>query len=795
MDYRLMVRQTAQDVGLDPNLAEAVLHQESRGNPSAVSPKGATGLMQLMPETAKELGVDPRDPAQNILGGVRYLKQQIDKYGVEGGLAAYNAGPGRVQKATDFNSLPAETRSYVPSVMNRAAQIAMADTNTVSDAAPSPGISDYIGALEKAKAANDDAAIKEISGALKGEFSNALSKAKAAGDTAAVEEITGAMGRYVGSPVEAPKPAPAPAPVATNAPEAPLDYKTLGKKALRVADDAVRGVADALTFGFADEIAAKMDQLTGLNTANPDKPLVRESTKLSDLVLGKSPNSYESIVAEQRKRDAEGGAARLVGQVGGGLALPGLAVTKVATGARLGRAGIGALTGAAQGGLYGAGTAEEGNRLEGAKEGAALGAITGGVLGGVLPATTAQKGSTFIKKAGSDEAARVDAEIIRDINKVAGNPNNRGNPVQAIQANSLETKYVADVKSAIKEVGKDGLKKMGTSAQEINDAIAARRILTPEELNKLRTNKAGEALADSIEKAQRIRSMTAPVPASTNIFARTGRVALDLAPIPQPVRYLGQRVLGARQTREDTIQKLISDKQAAVADEVLQRLGPSAATNSLTDLQNLAQKAQQGRQAMVAQQQAQQAAALAQQAATKNQILQQTHMPAGGGFQELMTGGRSGLNMTSGDAIDALRTVSKAAKGTPVGDAAKQMLRSQPVKDEQAFYGVQNMIRRLSEEGKIGSPTLAPAQGVLSSGIRNPVSYEANVKNATEALKLAREAAPSPELAQFASSVGRIKASAEKAKAIEERLAKATDPAEIDYLTKLVKPLANFGKK
>ena len=104
--------------GLSPRLLEAVAYVESRFREDAVSPKGAIGMMQLMPATAGELGVDASDPVQNAQGGATYLRQMLAMFDndLELALAAYNAGPSAVVR---HRSVPpyAETRAYVAAIM------------------------------------------------------------------------------------------------------------------------------------------------------------------------------------------------------------------------------------------------------------------------------------------------------------------------------------------------------------------------------------------------------------------------------------------------------------------------------------------------------------------------------------------------------------------------------------------------------------------------------------------------------------------------------------------------------
>ncbi len=120
VEFNYIAEEKARNHNVDPQLVKAVINAESNWNPKAISQKGAIGMMQLMPKTASDMGVgNPLNAEENIEGGVKYLRYLLDKF--QGNLtlaiAAYNAGPSRVEKVGGVPLIP-ETIKYVKQVMN-----------------------------------------------------------------------------------------------------------------------------------------------------------------------------------------------------------------------------------------------------------------------------------------------------------------------------------------------------------------------------------------------------------------------------------------------------------------------------------------------------------------------------------------------------------------------------------------------------------------------------------------------------------------------------------------------------
>ena len=163
-DYRPLAREAAARHGVDPDLFERLITQESGWKPDIVSPKGAMGLGQLMPSTAKYLGVDPRDPAQNLDGAARYLREQMDRFREPSfALAAYNAGPERVAQ---YGGIPpfAETQNYVRSIMGSQVSAAQAAPSAQAPTDIDALVSSLGGTIQAAPSNDIDKLVAELGG-------------------------------------------------------------------------------------------------------------------------------------------------------------------------------------------------------------------------------------------------------------------------------------------------------------------------------------------------------------------------------------------------------------------------------------------------------------------------------------------------------------------------------------------------------------------------------------------------------------------------------------------------------
>ncbi|GGZ06909.1 transglycosylase [Novosphingobium colocasiae] len=132
------IAEGASRFAIPPAWLHAIMHAESRGKPRAVSPKGAMGLMQIMPATwdylraRHRLGANAFDPHDNIIAGAGYIRELFDRYGSPGWIAAYNAGPGRYEAALRGRPLPVETRAYVAVVSPAIGQADAVNTTTIA---------------------------------------------------------------------------------------------------------------------------------------------------------------------------------------------------------------------------------------------------------------------------------------------------------------------------------------------------------------------------------------------------------------------------------------------------------------------------------------------------------------------------------------------------------------------------------------------------------------------------------------------------------------------------------------
>lgn len=198
------IRQVANRMGVPVDLALALVNQESGFNPNAISKAGAIGLFQLMPTTAAGLGVDPYNVQQNIEGGLRYLKQQLDRFGGnrQKALAAYNAGPNAVQK---YNGIPPykETQNYVKSIEAQMKNFTDYAKDVSRDAAKAEQqeqkriANNYEKALEDARKAYDWTGVNEATKAYVNQYNSVIQQLRNAYPQATLDQIREAGDRYM----------------------------------------------------------------------------------------------------------------------------------------------------------------------------------------------------------------------------------------------------------------------------------------------------------------------------------------------------------------------------------------------------------------------------------------------------------------------------------------------------------------------------------------------------------------------------------------------------------------------
>lgn len=550
---------------------------------------------------------------------------------------------------------------------------------------------------------------------------------------------------------------------------------------LKTIDDAVRGAADTVTFGYSDEIAAGLDKLFGVNTSGKDV----------------APNaSYDERLAAQRSRDAEGGTARTVGQVAGGL-IP------LAKGAQLAKAGllkagitptaakVGAITGGTSAGLYGTGSAEGdiGDRLvEGAMAvpvGATIGAVAPAVVnkigqaGGAvidkvkdiagvpIPVSKLSAEAQALVKSQSPDVTEVSSKAAKALEKLSENPNSVASDIRVRElflsekARALATdpqraipddeifKNVGDKLKQTAVTTVEALRKSGEidaeAAKEakliVSRAARHNRAITgeivDEELAKelahgFRTddaiidalnigNKAKDAIKAAVKDLDTV-TFNAMKKNQGGIFEAAGSMAGKLVGSPAGTAgsIVGKNVGGTAGRLVDKV--LLQQGTAPVlkrsAERIAQGLDEAgiAAGDTVGDLTAVGKESiKKAAEKALAEQKA--AAALkAQDLGVRNQVLQETRMPLSGAFQELLPGGRANTNLSSDEAIQALRLL--ARKGGVVGEGAKKILKS-PTENlpDAVFYGVQNKLLKLQEKGLIGG----------TPPVKNQAAYNAKV--------------------------------------------------------------------
>lgn len=363
----------------------------------------------------------------------------------------------------------------------------------------------------------------------------------------------------------------------------------------------------------------------------------------------------------------------------------------------------------------------------------------------------------------SDRNAPIRAEIVKDLQGVREGQVAKDQPLQVKQLNQIEKGYVKPVEDALR-----GLKIPEGDKAQIKDALQRRYTITEGELESITgIPQVGPAATDAIRKVQLFREMTAQEQSSANPVLKIARGAVDLAPLPNPIRYGVRHMLSGGKTRQQVVNDdLLSPRNIRTQDAVLEQ---APRDNPGTALQEQVKSTQDARLANI---EARQKAV----EALRNLNQQQGKDVLGGSLAE--TEKHTGYSQSEIRAkIDQLRQTNPEL--APVLDdlAANKYTKG--------LYDFQNFLGRKEPQ--------STTDVTGGSGVRNPIAYQATVENAMAATGSARTAAPDEAMRGVVTRIAAAKDPTEKMRLYME--AAKENPQHAQWLYDAVEPLTKFGKK
>jgi hypothetical protein len=586
----------------DAAVARSIYQQESgSGKNTKTSNADAHGGMQIIPATFKSVadkGWDINDPVDNARAGVRYIKQLSEKAGGDPALTAagYYGGPGAIDKAQKGVAVSDPRNPNAPNTLQYGQQVVgriengnwwdnfpLADSGTDSQQAPqeAPSAQVATGAVQPqngAPAAPAQTANPDPNGygapppsdntqfALPGQMSPAQIAAQQAAKQPQKGWFQRAADEISNSPIEA-----------------------LG--------NAAHGVVDGLTFGLADKAGAALNAAVNYQDG------------------GSFSDRYHNVLGQAQDYEDKS-PAFLAGQLGsafvpgaGEISLVNRAVEAVPTASRAARVMAGGAAGMTEGAAQVLGHANNLDEVTPGQlaTGMGLGALGGGVGGALTKATDTQLSNSFLNKAGSIENGQRDAQIISDLQAMAGRSTQGDAKLGAADANALARRYTQEAADALRQMPKT------QDRQTLLNALQRSRGLGEDQIAALRQLPNGDAVADAIQMSQRTLAMTAPTPANMGKVASFARTLVDngalhfvanhvpgggLLTLAPARHYVMGALLGGRENRTANIASAL--EQGPMAQAFLKRFGQGTTSQSAQDLAQAAQAAQAARAASAA---------------------------------------------------------------------------------------------------------------------------------------------------------------------------------------------------